>query len=192
MLNKSLPFYDILMKRPAGTPLPKSHSPHGITLRTYRNGDEYHWAAIETAAGEFPNEQKALSRFAHDFGPWKADLSERCFFALNADGVPVGNIAVWWPHPEIRKYPWIHWVAVRPEYQNLGIGTFLVARGINHAVQLEGDVDIGLKTQTWSWPAVKIYLRAGFRLTEEPGYGGFANSGFSEARHVLKDLVPDL
>lgn len=192
MLDKSLPYFEILMKRSAGTPLPKTHPPQGISLRPYRDGDEHHWAAIETSVGEFPNEQKALSRFNCDFSPWKTDLYERCFFALNEYGIPVGNIAVWWPRPDIRKYPWIHWVAVRPEYQRRGIGSLLVAGGLQRAVQLEGDVDIGLKTQTWSWPALKLYLRAGFRLNEESGYGGFANTGFTEARHVLKDLVPDL
>lgn len=192
MLDKSLPFYDILMKRAAGTPLPEPRAPKGITLRSYRDGDEHHWAATETAAGEFPDEEQALARFTRDFGSWKADLYERCLFALNEDSMPVGNIAVWWPRPAIRKYPWIHWVAVRPEYQCRGIGSFLVASGLRRAVELEGDVDIGLKTQTWSWPAVKIYLRAGFRLTEEPDYGGFTNTGFAEARRVLKDLVPNL
>jgi GNAT superfamily N-acetyltransferase len=192
VLDKSLPYYDIFMKRAAGTAIPPAEAPEGISIRTYRDGDEEFWAETETAVGEFSCKEDALARFSRDFLPWKEELPLRCLFAVTPAGKSVGNLSVWWNNPETRDCLWIHWVAVHPEYQGRGIGTYLVNFGLHLAVKLEGDTDICLKTQTWSWQAIRIYLAAGFRVTDEPEIFGFINKDSSSGRLVLKDKVPGI
>ncbi|MBL7007094.1 MAG: hypothetical protein ISR78_08445, partial [Spirochaetia bacterium] len=83
VLDKSLPYYDIFMRRASGTAIPQTSAPEGISIRTYQDGDEEFWAAAETAVGEFSCEEDALARFSRDFSPWREELPLRCLFAVN-------------------------------------------------------------------------------------------------------------
>ena len=43
MLDKSIPYHDIIMGFQAGTPLPQPVLPTGYSFRFFREGDERHW-----------------------------------------------------------------------------------------------------------------------------------------------------
>jgi ribosomal protein S18 acetylase RimI-like enzyme len=55
------------------------------------------------------------------------ELGRRLFFVINGDGKEVGTITSWWDVTGARRDPSIHWFAVNPEYQGLGLGKALVS-----------------------------------------------------------------
>ena len=75
-----------------------------------------------------------------------------------------------------------------PEYQGLGLGKAVVLKGIEKALSIEGDRDIYLHTQTWSYKAIGIYMRAGFEILETGTFGGYKND-YEKAMSVLMGKI---
>jgi len=189
MLDKSIPFYRVLMKREKGIPLVEYKLPDGFVFSLLRPGDEKEWAEIETSVGEFDREEDALVYFQKNFLPYLNELERRCIFIEDNRGKKVGTLTIWWRITGVRRDPWIHWVAVRPEYQGLGLGKALVFEGLRRLIEIEGDRDVYLSTQTWSYKAINIYIKAGFKITGERGIAGFANDEYDKAIEVLENYI---
>ena len=83
------------------------------------------------------------------------------------------------------RRPWVHWVAVNPEYQGLGLGKALISHVIEHMIKLEGDVDFYLHTQTWSYKAVDIYTLNGFQASEESQLYKERRNNFKKAMRII-------
>ena len=175
MMDKSLPYYRLILKRPAGAPLPERALPKGYTLTPFTDGDEADWAEIETAVDEFPRAVDALRYFQQSYLPARQEVELRTLFLIAPDGRKVGTVTLWWGYTGLRRDPWLHWVAVRPELQGQGLGKAMVAQALRRFLEIEGDRAIYLPTQTWSSRAVNIYRWAGFDFCYEPGAGGFDN-----------------
>ena len=191
MLDTSLENIHVLMRRPAGLPRPEpaplreSHS-----IRLYQPGDREHWAAIETSVLEFTNETAAAAYHDTEFGSAPLELLRRQLFAVNACGVPVGTASAWWMNAPVGYLPCVHWVAVKPEAQGLGLGRALVAEVIRLLIELEGDVDLYLTSQTRSHKALRIYRAFGFDFdTQNPWpYPGKQTNTTAEAVAYLTAL----
>jgi ribosomal protein S18 acetylase RimI-like enzyme len=83
----------------------------------------------------------------------------------------------------------MHWVAVKPSYQGLGLGKAIIAKGVRLMVELEGDCVMYIPTQTWSHKAIKLYRWAGFELEmDEPEAGGVMNQT-RRAYSLIKHLI---
>jgi GNAT superfamily N-acetyltransferase len=167
MLDKSVPYAGLFMRRPAGAGLSPSPLPDGFAFSFFEDGDESDWARIETSVLEFDSEFAALLHFKKHYMPHADDLRRRCLFVSNADGSKVATSMAWWHYVAGRRRPWVHWVAVEPRFQGLGIGKAIVSRATQLLVELEGDVDFFLKTQTWSHRAVRVYMANGYEPTDE-------------------------
>lgn len=131
--------------------------PPGYSYRTFRPGDDRLWAAIVTAAGEFRNEQAAVARFRQEFGT-NPELLKRCFFLLAPDKQAVGTSMAWYSGSEWGR---LHWIAIHPAYQGLGLGKPLVSLAIRYL--REHHKQAYLTTQTTSYVGIKIYLDFGFQ-----------------------------
>jgi len=184
MLDKTLPYFNVIMKRRAGLPIAMHRLPSGFFIAGFVPGDEISWACIETAVGEFATEDEALTYFQTAYLPYSDELTRRCVFIRGADGGAVGTITSWWNWTEERRHPSVHWLAVRPDYQGLGLGKALVSECLKRLMWLEGDRDIWLHTQTWSHRAIAIYLRAGFEFMRQDTFGGYPND-YEQAMPVL-------
>lgn len=189
MLDKSIPYYDVLMKRDNRTELPNYILPAGFRFTGFRTGDEKEWAEIETSVGEFKRSVDALVYFQKNYLPQVNELERRCIFIEKDYGIKAATLTVWWNYTGLRRDPWIHWVAVRPEYQGLGLGKALVSEGMKKLMDIEGDRDIYLHTQTWSYKAINIYRDAGFKITAEPGLAGYENKEYGKAMELLKSYL---
>lgn len=185
MLDKSVPYIDVMMRRPQGADIPEFPLPDGYSFALYRPGDERAWAEIEASVGEFPAPIDALLYFQREFLPYARELARRCMFVRAPSGEYVATATAFWDYAGIRRHPWLHWVAVRPEYQNRGLGKAVVARVLKLIVEIEGDRDVYLHTQTWSHKAIGIYEKAGFFVTDEKNVGGCANDRYVEALALL-------
>ncbi len=188
MLDKSVEFHRVIMHRKQGTPVPESDLPEGFKYVTFEKGDEKEWAEIETSVGEFERAVDALVFFQENYMPYLDELKRRTIFIENDEGQKVATLTNWWNYTGKRRDPWLHWVAVRPEFQNLGLGKAVIFEGMQRMIEMEGDRDVYLPTQTWSYKAIGIYQKAGFEITDEKGLGGFENE-YEKAMPVLENLL---
>lgn len=188
MLDKSVPFAKIKMKRKAGTPIPEFPLPEGFKYVFYKEGDEKCWARIETSVGEFDSEFAGLIRFKEDFNQ-PDELPRRCLFIENKDGEKVATATAWWSIVEGERRAWLHWVSVDPRYQGLGLGKAISSRVTELLREVEGDVDFFLSTQTWSHVAIDIYKKCGYEPTDEAIlYGKAYKRHYKKALKILDKL----
>jgi GNAT superfamily N-acetyltransferase len=189
MLDKSVPFVGLYMLRSAGVPVPEFPLPEGFSFAFYKDGDESNWARIETSVLEFDSEFAALMYFNKKFKPHVDELYKRCLFIENKDGKKIATTTAWWHHIQNERRAWLHWVAVDPDYQGLGLGKVISSRATNLMIELEGDVNIYLHTQTWSHRAIGIYEKIGYIPTDEKIlYKGNRENNYKKAMRILDRL----
>lgn len=188
MLDKSIPYKHILMKRPKGTPVKNYALPDGYSLCLYQEGNERDWAEIESSVLEFDDPASALKYYDKEFMPYPEELKRRQYFVRDPEGKMAATASAWWKMSGDRRVPILHWVAVKPEYQGKGLGKALVTAAVQRMIALEGDVDIYLHTQTWSYKAINIYLDAGFELLQHETYGGYKNE-YEDAIKLIGDRI---
>jgi len=164
--------------------------PAGFSYRNYQEGDEKYWTETETAVLEFSSTQKASVYFQKDFLPYESELKNRMVFITNEDGVPVANAAAWWHDEHDSHQACLHWVAVRPEYQGLGLGRAVVMKALSLFAKYEPQKDIYLHTQTWSHVAVRLYMNLGFQLCRKDTLGSKPND-YDSALEVLKNVLDE-
>ncbi len=173
MLDKTLPYFNVIMKHRAGLSIARHGLPPGFSIAGFVRGEEGSWADIETAVGEFTTDGEALTYFRATYLPSCDDLTRRCVFVRGSDGGVAGTITSWWNTTDEQRDPSIHWLAVRPEYQGLGLGKAFVSECVRRLVWLEGVRDIFVHTQAWSHRAIAIYLKAGFEFVRQESFGGY-------------------
>ncbi|SFL11307.1 Acetyltransferase (GNAT) family protein [Paenibacillus sp. 1_12] len=185
MLDKSVPHYDVIMKRSAGIPLPDTILPEGYTFAWYIPGKEEQWAEIEASVGEFENTEQGLNYFRDEYLPFGDELKRRLLFIQNEDSKEVGTITSWWNLTGERRDPSIHWFAVKKEYQGIGLGKALISKCLHQLLLLEGDIDIFLHTQTWSYKAIGLYLKTGFEILKDDSFAHYKND-YDKALPILQ------
>ena len=166
MLDKSVPYQDICMIKLDGA-LSAPVLPEGYSFRLYEAGDEKHWATIETSVDEFESTDHALAYFDREFAPNAAEMKRRCTFVCDPAGLPAATATAWWSVAGDKRFGLIHWVAVTPRCQGLGLGKAVTQRAMQLLAQCESDRPAMLHTQTWSHIAVRMYHALGFRMVKD-------------------------
>ena len=191
MLDKSVPYVSFLMLRKKDTLVPVYNLPdeYGYKFALYKPGDEKSWAEIETSVLEFDNEPDALEYFEKEFKPstYIAELEKRCVFIENDKGEKIATATAWWCCPE-KCIPRLHWVAVKPEYQGLGLGKAIISRVTRLMLELDGERDFFLSTQTWSHKAVKIYEKMGYKIAGEKKICRDKNENAEKAAAIIANI----
>lgn len=187
MMDKTIPYYPVIMHRKAGSFIPKSSFPVDYHLEFYCDGDEKDWVDIAISLGEFSTEADGLNFFRNQYLTCKPELVRRCMFLTNRAGQKIGTLTNWWAYTGVRRDPWIQWFLIRPEYQGKGLGKAMFFECLQKMICMEGDRDIYLHTQTWSYKGINIYRNAGFFISSENGLGGYENSDFEKADKVLQE-----
>ena len=190
MLDKSLPYFDVVMCLPEGTALPETPPlPEGYAYTLYAPGDEAGWCATEAAVDEFDDEAQAMEYFRVEFAPHPKELPRRMVFIRDPQGVPVANAAAWWRMDDTRgRVPMLHWVAVKPSQQGLGLGRAVTLRALSRFADTKDKGDIWLTTQTWSHVAIDLYVDIGFRAHKTAIIAKHKN-GFAGAAKVLEGVM---
>jgi RimJ/RimL family protein N-acetyltransferase len=188
MLDKSVEYVDVLMQRRQGTPVPVFELPKGYTYSYFNPGDEKAWAKIETSVLEFDDELDAFIYFQKEFMPYLPELEKRCIFIETNDGEKVATSTAWWGYTGIRRDPWLHWVSVKPAYQGLGLGKAIVSKTTQLMLEIEGDRDFYLHTQTWSHRAIRIYEKVGYIITSDKNLSKYTNENYEKAIAVLAGI----
>ncbi len=188
MLDKSIPYFNLLMVREKQTKIPKVVLPDGYSFSFYTQGDENTWAEITSSIGEFDSFEKALDYFRKKYIPYLDELKRRLIFIKNSDGRNVATFTCWWDYNNKRRLPSLHWIAVKKEFLGLGLGEAVVFQGLRYMIQIEGDIDFFLHTQSWSYKAIGIYLKSGFSFIKNESIWGYKNE-YYDALPLLKEKV---
>jgi ribosomal protein S18 acetylase RimI-like enzyme len=200
MLDKSIPYKNIIMRMPAvrvASVLPPD-LPEGYGFRMFRDGDEDHWARIETSVLEFDSEAEARAYFIRDYLPARRELSRRCVFVVDPGGIPVGTATSWFVGEGEGRQATLHWVGVCPSHQGIGLGKAIVAKSLEIFAHADPGGDVTLHTQTWSHVAIRIYRKAGFAMlrsermavpTGGPEGIRLMPNDYPESMTVLKEIL---
>ena len=167
MLDKSVEYRTIamLMEGKKVTSTPEATLPEGFSFRLFNKAeDAAHWARIEASVLEFDNEDEAEQYFTDEFIPHIDELKRRCIFIQNKDGQPIATAMGWYSDCKIPNR--LHWVAVCPEYQGLGLGKAVSQKAINVCAAILPDEPMWLRTQTHSHRAVLMYHKLGFNMVK--------------------------
>lgn len=184
-------------------------SPYRILMHgsgTLRGEDAVHaWCTIVHASGERSTVAEARRDFEREFGKAQADteagedgaslLGGRMFFAVDADGQPVGTATAWFEplaDGRVGGMGRVHWLSVVPEAQGRGLGKALLKAVLQRlsselstpAVSAVALIPpVVLRTHSQAARAIALYLKVGFvpaplaggadieRFTEEEGRG---------------------
>ena len=201
MLDKSIPHKHVIMRLDRNTQIHEPPLPDGFRFRFFGEGDEYHWARIETSVLEFESEQKAYEYFCRDYLWRKSELEKRCVFIVNPAGLPVATATAWYANSELGYQASLHWVGVCPAYQKRGLGTAIVKKILSLFFAREPEERVWLHTQTWSHAAIRMYRSLGFQMlkTERTAVevGGekagpvVSKNDYAEALEVLRGVLDD-
>ena len=190
MLDKSLPYFNVLLKKVPHTAIPESVLPEGYQFKTFKVGNEMEWAEIETSVLEFTSPAEAIKYFRKDYLPHIDELKRRSIFIISPFGEKVATATAWWSFKGVKKIQSIHWVAVKPSHQKLGLGSAIINRVTSLSVQIDGDNEIYIHTQTWSYQAISLYLRSGYGIMERETFGYYKND-FEQALPILNEKLID-
>lgn len=187
LLDKSIPYAELWMYRTRDLPINEYSLPEGFQFAFYQEGDEQHWAEIETSVSEFEDVAQALAYFERNYAPYPKALKERMLFVTNASGEKIATCSAWWKETSNgERFPLLHWVAVKPEYQGKGIAKAMVSHTLVILEKLEhaSPLPIYLHTQTWSHPAIRLYQKLGFEITDR-NLDGSPNPDYEKAMTIL-------
>lgn len=186
MLDKSIPFYNLILKC-VRLPAMDIRMPQGFSLRPYQDGDEAAWVALEYAVGDFGSQGEARAYFLRTYGGHAEALRRRCIFAVSPDGRPAGSCIAWWDRRTDAFVPSLHWLVVDPDFQRNGLGRALCLEAMR-IFRIVGEYPVYLHTQPWSYAAILLYTELGFRLQKTDTFAGYENQ-YEEGMHVLRTLL---
>ena len=185
MLDKKVPYAGLYMRREPGVPVPPCPLPEGYRFSLYRDGDESDWARIEASVLEFSGDFAALLFFKEKFMPYACELYKRCLFIENSGSEKVATATAWWSDIDGGRRAWLQWVGVDPQHQGLGLGKAIIARATEMLAEIYGEAPLFLKTQTWSYKAIGIYLACGYRPTDEKCLYTNRKDNYKKALRIL-------
>lgn len=185
-MDRSLPHIGVIMEKHDTHNYPVFSLPNGFRFSFYLPGFEKQWAELQTAVGNADSYTEALDAFFTEFlqgdgFDWVSgnnriaknlDISEysyfgemchRVIFVVDQDGKVAGTGALWKGNifgPELQR---LHWIAVKPCYQGLGISKAILTKLLNLYNDFGYAGYLYLTSQTWSYKALNIYCQFGFK-----------------------------
>lgn len=157
MLDRSIPFYNIILKcedyRNTEIVLPV-----GYHFRSYQIGDEKHWAKLEYEIGDFASINEAEEYFLSQYGQNVDSLREQCFFAIDEQEHVVDSCIAWKDNRGTELVASLHWLVVSPDHQGKKLGKALCQRAMK-VFREKNEFPVYIHTQPWSYIAILLYLR---------------------------------
>jgi Acetyltransferases len=185
-LDRSLPHIGVIMEKYDTDIYPKYPLPDGFKFVPFRDGLQKQWAELQLSTDMADSLSEAEEMFTEDFlkgrarnwvhpdtvtdkitdirqYPYYNEMCGRVVFVLDKNGVLAGTGALWFGDIFGTEHQRIHWVAVKPEYQALGISKAVITRLLDIYNELGYKGYIYLTSQTWSYKALNIYGKFGFK-----------------------------
>lgn len=156
-------YYELLFERSDLDQIPQYDLPEGFRFVFYKPGDRDTWIDIEYSAKEFLSYDHGMESWGRYYEGKDDDLVHRMVFIENADGLKVATASAYYDiyGKDKSGAGWLHWVAVRREFQGMGLSKPLISFTLRHMQKL-GYSCAKIPSQTTTWLACKIYLDFGF------------------------------
>lgn len=160
--DERIKYYELLLEHDLDM-LPYFQLPPGYQFVFYKHGDRDNWIDIEKSAKEFLTCEQGLEAWNRYYGNREYELFNRMVFIENTKGEKVATATAFYDITGRDKSGagWLHWVAVRREYQQKGLSKPLISYVLRIMREL-GYTHAKIPTQTTTWLACKIYLDFGF------------------------------
>ena len=165
--DERIRYYELMLERDLEN-LPYFPLPDGYRYAFFQPGDRERWIDIEKSAKEFASCEQGMESWNRYYGGREDELTGRMVFVEDANGRKVATATAFYDIRGIDKSGdgWLHWVAVRREYQGRGLAKPLISYVLK-LMQSLGYTHAKIPTQTTTWLACKIYLDLGFRPIPE-------------------------
>ena len=146
--------------------LPQYPLPEGYRFVFFASDDRESWIAIEQSAKELESYEQGLEVWERYYSAHERELPERMVFIETTAGEKVATATAFYDvfGNDRSGDGWLHWVAVKREYQRRGLSKPLIAFTLRRLREL-GYSRAKIPTQTNTWLACQIYLDFGFRPT---------------------------
>lgn len=165
--DKRIKHYELLLEKDLDS-IRNFELPQGYHFEFYKDGDRDTWIEIEKSAKEFSDYDDGISAWNRYYLGKEKELLNRMIFVVNEQGEKLATATAFYDiHGKDKSGAgWLHWVAVKREYQGKGLSKPLITYALKIMKSL-GYVHAKIPTQTNTWLAVKIYLDLGFRPIPE-------------------------
>ncbi len=156
-------YYELMLERKSLDDISDLTLPAGYRFAFYKPGDRDAWIDIEISAKELTSYEQGIEVFEKYFGGKDSELVNRMVFIENESGEKVATATAYYDiyGRDKSEAGWLHWVAVRREYQERGLAKPLISYTLRLMHSL-GYTHAKIPTQTTTWLACKIYLDFGF------------------------------
>jgi mycothiol synthase len=143
--------------------LPEPVLPAGVTLRTFRPGeDDSAWLRVNARAFSWHPEQGRMTQADLDDRKAEPWFDPAGFFLAEAEGAVIGfHWTKVHPDEQGRSIGEVYAVGVDPDRHGGGLGTALTLAGLRHLAGLGLDTVL-LYVEADNAPALKVYHRLGF------------------------------
>ena len=146
------------MVRPNLEDLPGLELPVGYDMRTYRTGDEVHWARI--ISDSFGGRERTAQDTENEITGRDVFVSDGLYFATH-QGVPVGTACAWRQSVDEKDVGYVHMVGVVAEHTGHKLGQWVSLAVLCYFRDNNFKCSI-LDTDDFRIPAIKTYLNLGF------------------------------
>ncbi len=146
------------MVRPNLLNLPDIELPTDYKLRTYRKGDELHWANIITDS--FGGKARTVQDTENEITTRNVFVPDGLFFVTHND-IPVGTATAWRQSVDETDIGYVHMVGVLNEHTGRKLGKW-VSLAVLYYFKDNGFFCSMLDTDDFRLPAIKTYLNLGF------------------------------
>ncbi len=155
-------YYELLLENDI-TKVPWYELPDGYRIVPYSPNDRDAWIDIEMSAKEFSSYEQGLKAWNHYYATRLDELSDRMFFIETEEGEKIATATALYHiyGRDTSNDGWLHWVAVKREYQGRGLSKPLITYVLRIMNQL-GHTHAKIPTQTNTWLACKVYMDLGF------------------------------
>lgn len=146
------------MVRPDLKDLPKLELPTGYSLRTYREGDDIHWANI--ISDSFGGRARTTQDTRNEITERDVFVPDGLYFVTYQD-MPVGTACAWRKSVDETDVGYVHMVGVLNEHTGHKLGKW-VSLAVLYYFRDHGFICSMLDTDDFRIPAIKTYLNLGF------------------------------
>jgi len=137
--------------------LPELEVSEGYEIRTYREGDDVHWANIINSSFGGNRTAADASREIMD----RPVFDSKGLYFATYQGTPVGTACAWKKSPDEIEVGYVHMVGVASEHTGHKLGKWVSLCVILYFRE-HGFKCVMLDTDDFRLPAVKTYLNLGF------------------------------
>ena len=183
MIDRTIPFYNIILKCESFKPLDIT-LPKGYNLSHFKRGYEKPWAKLEHELGDFNSIIEAEKYFFEKYMSDIQRLKKQSVFLLDSNDEIVGFCLAWTDNKKDELVSSVHWLAVDEKNQGKGLGKFI----FNETMKLFDKYPVYIHTQPWSWKAILLYISMGFRIQKTDTFADYTNQ-YDLAVCELKKLL---